>query len=214
MHEKRQTILDKLKERKKKFEIFSNRKSFISQARMKTMASMMGEDNLTKSGRARKRKNAGPPGGDEEEDDGFGENDGDWMVYHDIKDNEEAEEEEDQQKLEHYENLLLQYDENFMREEDRELEKRKTSPVYRLLYGPKGYLDLEDLKSQHQLRLNVERIRIPEILFQPHMIGVDQAGVMEVLTTVIQQFDTKTQEKMVQVFPKLNFYCARICPSN
>ena len=37
-----------------------------------------------------------------------------------------------------------------------------------------------------QLFLTVERIRVPELLFQPCMCGIEQAGVAEVLAAVLQ----------------------------
>ena len=45
------------------------------------------------------------------------------------------------------------------------------------------------MREQHQLHLHTEQIRIAEILFQPHMVGVDQAGLGEVLGSVLQQYD-------------------------
>ncbi|KAI5280713.1 Nuclear actin-protein involved in chromatin remodeling [Ascosphaera acerosa] len=43
-------------------------------------------------------------------------------------------------------------------------------------------------REAHQLHLNVERIRVPEVLFQPMAIaGIDQAGVVEIAQDILTQ---------------------------
>lgn len=44
-----------------------------------------------------------------------------------------------------------------------------------------------------QLHLGVESIRAPEILFQPNMIGVPEAGVIETIDFVLKQFTAEDQ---------------------
>ena len=39
----------------------------------------------------------------------------------------------------------------------------------------------------HQLHLNIERIRVPEVLFSPGIAGVDQAGLIEISSGIIQR---------------------------
>ncbi|KAJ1502957.1 Nuclear actin-protein involved in chromatin remodeling [Coelomomyces lativittatus] len=36
-------------------------------------------------------------------------------------------------------------------------------------------------QRRHQIRLNLERIRVPEFFFAPHMLGVDMRGIDELL---------------------------------
>ena len=180
----------------------SSRKSKAAQIRMKKIADLAKEEDLTQSGSKRKRKTEGifllnviteelftnicffrirmVDG-----DDGFGAEDEDWMVYHEIKAEVESDDEEDHKSLEKYENLLIQYDPNFVSEEDIELEKRKTSLFHRLRFGPKGFIDSKDPEANNQLHLNTELIRVGEVLFQPSMIGVDQAGIVENIKTMI-----------------------------
>ena len=43
----------------------------------------------------------------------------------------------------------------------------------------------EIIKKNHQLHFNIERIRVPEILFQPSIAGLDQAGVAELLSDLL-----------------------------
>ena len=56
-----------------------------------------------------------------------------------------------------------------------------------------------DLAEYYQLQLGVERIRIPEVLFQPSIIGHDQAGLAETLDQVLRSYDSKTQDRLAQV---------------
>lgn len=44
-----------------------------------------------------------------------------------------------------------------------------------------------------QLHLGVESIRAPEVLFQPSMIGISEAGVLETIDFVLKQFSAEDQ---------------------
>ncbi|KAG2386521.1 hypothetical protein C9374_002265 [Naegleria lovaniensis] len=48
------------------------------------------------------------------------------------------------------------------------------------------------------IRLTVERIRIPEIIFQPHMANKDQIGVSEIIENTLQEFNATQREAMIQ----------------
>ena len=80
-----------------------------------------------------------------------------------------------------------------------ELDHRKDVLLNRLKYGQKGYIDVDDLEAQHQIHVNIERIRVPEALFQPHIIGIDQAGIMENIETILSLYTAKEQDEIVQV---------------
>ncbi|KLJ11798.1 hypothetical protein EMPG_13050 [Blastomyces silverae] len=55
------------------------------------------------------------------------------------------------------------------------------------LRGPWPF-DPESAREAHQLHLNVERIRVPEVLFQPSAIaGLDQAGLVEIAADIVNQ---------------------------
>ncbi len=58
--------------------------------------------------------------------------------------------------------------------------------------------DAADPLYQHQLHLNIERFRVPEVLFQPHMAGVDQAGLDELCAHVLKNFTGDTRLKMAR----------------
>lgn len=60
-------------------------------------------------------------------------------------------------------------------------------------------VDLEELKKSHQLHMNIERFKVPEILFQPHLAGVDQAGLDEISAHILNGFENSIKEKMLKV---------------
>lgn len=49
----------------------------------------------------------------------------------------------------------------------------------------------------HQLHVGVERIRAPEVLFQPSMIGSHQAGLAETIQYVLKGYDEGIANSMV-----------------
>lgn len=46
----------------------------------------------------------------------------------------------------------------------------------------------ENMKNAHQIHLNVEKYKVPEILFKPYLGGLDQRGLVEILTTIYKEF--------------------------
>ena len=63
-------------------------------------------------------------------------------------------------------------------------------PAYRMTF---------DLAEYYQLHLGVERIRTPEVMFQPSLIGLQHAGLAETLEYVLSKYDSKMQDRLVQV---------------
>ncbi|KAJ7331949.1 hypothetical protein JRQ81_014129 [Phrynocephalus forsythii] len=55
-----------------------------------------------------------------------------------------------------------------------------------------------NLAEYHQLFIGTERIRVPEILFQPSLIGEEQAGLAESMHFVLDSYPKEQQEKLVQ----------------
>ena len=153
-----------------------NRKSLASQMRMKTLA------NLASDGPKKRRR-----GGD---DDDFGANDNDWSVYRDVATGEQSEDEEEEDlgsMLNAVENELLEYDPEFTENHTLAAQSDWTkSLVHAFLRGPWPF-DPESQREAHQLHLNVERIRVPEVVFQPSIAGVDQAGLIEIAADIINQ---------------------------
>lgn len=50
-----------------------------------------------------------------------------------------------------------------------------------------------DIAEYYQLHIGLEQTRVPELLFQPSMIGIDQGGISETLSYVINKFPESTQ---------------------
>jgi hypothetical protein len=50
----------------------------------------------------------------------------------------------------------------------------------------------------HQLHLNVERIRVPEAFFQPDMFGQDYAGIGELAGWIMNGYDEDLRRRMMQ----------------
>jgi actin-related protein 5 len=126
-------------------------------------------------------------GGDE---DTFGANDDDWGVYRSItvgNQSEDEEEEEINTSVKNLEAQLLQYDPNFTEQHTLDAQSDWTkSLMHAFLRGPWPF-DPESQRETHQIHLNVERIRVPEVVFQPSIAGLDQAGIVEVASDIVLQ---------------------------
>uniref|UniRef100_A0A8C9L9Q4 Actin-related protein 5 n=1 Tax=Pavo cristatus TaxID=9049 RepID=A0A8C9L9Q4_PAVCR len=55
-----------------------------------------------------------------------------------------------------------------------------------------------NLAEYHQLFLGTERIRAPEIIFQPSLIGEDQTGIAETMQYVLERYPKEQQAVLVQ----------------
>ncbi|KAF1837079.1 actin-like ATPase domain-containing protein [Decorospora gaudefroyi] len=174
----RQVIIQKMKDRERLKAELGNRKSLANQMRMKSIA------NLASDAPTKKRRRGG---GD---DDTFGADDADWGVYRTIATGEgsDDEEEEDLSKnLKEIESQLLKHDPNFTEESTREAQTDWTkSTLHAFLHGPYPY-DAESQKEINQIHLNVERIRVPEVVFQPTIAGLDQAGIVEIASNILNE---------------------------
>lgn len=172
----REGLLGKIKERERLKQDAGNRKSLASQMRMKTLA------NLASDGPKRKRRGGG------EYDDDFGANDEDWGVYRTVATepaSDEEEEEDPAAALRSLEAELLRFDPEFTEKETFDAQNDWTkSLIHAFLRGARPF-DAESQKEAHQIHLNVERIRVPEVIFQPDIAGVDQAGLAEIIEGVV-----------------------------
>ncbi|KAK9727654.1 Nuclear actin-protein involved in chromatin remodeling [Basidiobolus ranarum] len=188
LHAKRTSLLEKVKSRQRRKEQLSDRRSHASQLRMKSIANLVSESNVTP--RRRKRGDT---------DDTFGADDDDWAVYRQIsKDDDSEAEEEDMSLLEQYEATLLKYDEKFLPDDILEAQNSwQNSILHRFYYGFQP-LGVDDMAQQYQLHLNVERIRVPEVLFQPTIVGLDQAGLIETINDTLHRFNPDQRSNMVK----------------
>ncbi|GIX73756.1 actin-related protein 5 [Caerostris extrusa] len=55
-----------------------------------------------------------------------------------------------------------------------------------------------NLAEYYQLQLGLERIRIPEVLFQPTMVGIEQAGLAETIEMVLARYVISDQQKLAE----------------
>lgn len=177
----RLATLTRIKDRERLKADLGNRKSQAAQMRMKHIANLASDNP---SGRKRRR-------GQDKDDDGFGADDADWSIYREIgtgkgnEDDEEDEEEDLSTQLKSIETQLLRYDPTFTEQSTQDAQKDWTkSLVHAFLRGPWPY-DTESAREQAQFHLNVERIRVPEVIFQPSMAGVDQAGLVEIAEDIL-----------------------------
>lgn len=181
-------LIKKRKDKLKLRDEMKDRKSQVAQNKMKNLANLA-EDS------PRQKRSRHQASIDNDPNDTFGANDEDWQVYNDITANPEAFDEllEDEYKeIVELEGKLLEYDPNFTEEDTLDAQYDWRNSVYHLfLRGPRPH-DSEDPHQQHQMHLNVERIRVPEILFEPTIGGQDQAGIAELCETIVtKKFDSK-----------------------
>ncbi|KAH8265199.1 hypothetical protein KR038_000293 [Drosophila bunnanda] len=114
----------------------------------------------------------------EEEDDGFGMNDNDWDVYKRInRYNDDSDSDADNEQLLEFEKILNHYDANFD--------------------DGSSNVQAQSAAENYQLHFGVEDIRVPEILFQPSMIGCSEAGLAELIAFVLKLFPADEQQRMV-----------------
>lgn len=179
----RESLLAKIKDRQRLKTELSDRKSLASQMRMKSIANLASDSPPAK----KRRRGAGAAGGD---DDNFGANDDDWSVYRSIgtggaNEEEEDEEEELAKELKSIESQLLQHDPNFSELNTHDAQSDWTnSLIHAFLRGTRPF-EPEDQAEAHRIHLNVERVRVPEVLFEPAMAGLDQAGVVEIAANIL-----------------------------
>ncbi|KAF2654511.1 actin-like ATPase domain-containing protein [Lophiostoma macrostomum CBS 122681] len=174
----RQAIIAKMKDRERLKAELGNRKSLANQMRMKSIA------NLASDAPSKKRRRGG---GD---DDTFGADDADWGVYRTIATGEQSDDEEEEdlnKELKNLEAQLLKHDPHFTEESTREAQTDWTkSMLHSFYHGPYSY-DSESQKELNQIHLNVERIRVPEVVFQPSIAGLDQAGIIEIAAGILTE---------------------------
>jgi actin-related protein 5 len=192
--------------------------------RLKKMAAMIGDNSMTSqreeteegenaglvtSKKAKKRKTKKSSQGNSgaaaaaaaEDDDNFGENDADWSIYREIStDKQESAEEIDalNEELARITDLLLKHDTSFQPESEAGYFSVKRSSLFKsFLYGSENDAEANDESRAYRLVLNVERIRVPEILFQPHIIGLDQCGISEAIIQMLAAYSAEEQQKML-----------------
>lgn len=195
--DKRAKLAKLIKSRKDKLKLkeeMKDRKSQATQRRMKNLASLA-EDNIGVGKRSRQATIDNDPM------DTFGANDDDWMIYNDISITPEALDEsieEEYRDIVELEKALLEFDPSFTEEDTLDAQYDwRNSILHLFLRGPRPH-NSEDVHQQHQLHINIERIRAPEIIFQPSMGGLDQAGVAELAEDLLTKKFGSVPSKLSQ----------------
>ncbi|KAI8814550.1 hypothetical protein BJ742DRAFT_785925 [Cladochytrium replicatum] len=191
---KRKVIVDKIRTKLRRKTQLADRRSAESKQRMRNIAALASEDLGVK----RRRKG---------QDDTFGANDDDWSVYREISKADDSEEDEQTaMDLANLDELLSRHDPHFVYEDVYADDSGNftNTILHRLAHGgghrttiafssndddrptPPTY-DFENPEHVSQLHLNVERIRVPEVIFQPTIVGLDQAGLVEVIADMLKQ---------------------------
>ncbi|KAJ3021292.1 Nuclear actin-protein involved in chromatin remodeling [Thoreauomyces humboldtii] len=182
----RQVLLNRIRARTDRKAKLTDRRSRESQMRMRNIASLAAEEQPIKRRR----------GGNSE--DTFGADDDDWGIYRQISRDDDSDEDLDAAQLSKLDETLLVHDPDFVAENPFEGGRPFSNTIiYRLAHGTHA-VDLEDPAIQNQIQLNVERIRVPETLFQPSIIGLDQAGIVETFDHVLERFTEEQQSRMIQ----------------
>lgn len=197
--------ISKYKERQKLLESFKDRKSAAAQQRMKYIADLANDENGSTSSQSRKRRRNANTTIDNDPNDTFGANDEDWNMYREITN---ASVEEEMEKINNeilsLEEELLKFDPNFHHEDTFAAASTfdwKNLVLHKFIHGPRPNITIamqaegllpeeiashpEMIRKNHQIHLNVERIRVPEILFQPSIGGLDQAGISEIASDLL-----------------------------
>lgn len=119
---------------------------------------------------------------------------------------DDSEDEEDEQEaLNSVEARLLEHDPAFTLDDTASrLAMRKHQLLNAFVRGlapddPLDTYDPESVEHNSQLHVNVERARVPEVLWQPHMGGLDQAGLGEIVEHVLKGFSPDERMRLTKV---------------
>lgn len=121
-------------------------------------------------------------------EDAFGASDADWNVYKEMDAGEEDEE------------ALAEEEAEFERTVAR-LRELDPSSVIEWNGTSKDAVPKESrmpTAEDYQIYLTVERIKIPEILFQPHLCGVDQVGIGEMISSCFRRLEPNQRTKLLR----------------
>ena len=164
LYRNKKEILERLAKYEELKRDMVNRHSKTNMKRMQTLAEL-GKDS-----------NEGGSGGSSTkgEEDDFGKNDEDWEIYREVnKNNINEEEEEDMNRLHDVENQIA------------EIDKMYYSNVQQYQYN--------FYQENDYFILGVEQFRCAELLFKPYIIGIEQAGIIEIISQLFKNMSNETQ---------------------
>ncbi|XP_053988813.1 actin-related protein 5 isoform X1 [Hylaeus volcanicus] len=180
VRKKRQEILEKRMAKRQRRQDMAKRRTAAAQERMRIISQL-----------ARKEKR----------DDDFGMRDEDWDVYKVIN----------RVRKQHFKSIVLVSSHMFMLnitvqeggDSDSELEQEKLLELEDVLRHHDPEFDGAGSNvpmvpgETHQLHIGVERLRAPEILFQPSLIGSMEAGIAETIEFVLKLYPPEQQLRLV-----------------
>lgn len=181
--ELRQELIEKLRKVKRIQQNLHDRKSQASTQRIKSLAMLVGDDESSDIKRRKKKEK-------DDENDGFGDDDKDWSIYRDVT-NEEYEEMEEniENEIREVDEQLEKHDPDYWKlESEQDIENNGMNDDITMLFYH-GASEGLDIAKAYQIHLNIERIRVPEVLFQPSIMGIDSAGIVEILNDVFQRHE-------------------------
>ena len=218
LRKERAELAAKIKKRKAAREAGSDRRSQAARERMRLLAQHAGNNPSADEpgkgrgkGRAKGRgKGRGSGRGRgrggkrkaTEDADTFGKNDSDWDVYRSMRVRPESDSddnsEEERQRLQD------------VRDEISEMQPDEVDPT---LSRPEGVALLyEENKYVDEFAVTVDRLRTPELIFQPTIAGVEQCGVMEALRLAAGDRRSIVQEVFLTGgVAKMNGLRERVC---
>lgn len=172
LYKTKKEILDRLKKYQDLKKDMMNRHSKLNMKRIQVLAELGQDKNDETSSNGKSSKS------NSNNEDDFGKNDEDWDAYREVNKNNLQKEEED-------ENNRLHEVENQIKEMDKDYYKNIQNYQYNF-YTKNNYFPF-----------GVDQFRCCEILFKPYLIGIEQAGLSEVISQIFKTIDIKTQEKLV-----------------
>ena len=113
------------------------------------------------------------------EDDDFGKNDEDWEIYREVnKNNINEEEEEDYNRLHDIENQISEIDKNY--------------------FGNVQQYQYNFHQENDYFILGVDQFRCAELLFKPYIIGVEQAGIIEIISMILKNMNLNAKKNLAK----------------
>ena len=154
LYKTKKEIIDRLNKYQELRKDMMNRHSKSNMKRMQALAELGKEKNENNSNSA-----------SISEDDDFGKNDEDWDAYREVnKNNLSEEEDEETNRLHDIENQIKEMDKDYY----------KNIQQYQYDFYTKN----------NSFPLGVDQFRCAELLFKPYIIGVEQAGITEIISQI------------------------------
>ena len=169
LYRNKKEIKDRLEKYKQLRKDMANRHSKSNLKRMQTLAEL-GKDTSESGNNSNNNYYNNNNSSNSSVDDDFGKKDEDWDIYREVsRHNLSDKEDEDQQQL-----------------HEVEMQINEMDPDYYKNYQKYQY---EFYHKHNELYLGVDQFRGPELMFKPSLIGIEQAGVVEIINALMKTVD-------------------------